>query len=140
MPERAARVKVDPCRTAGGKDYMDARQAAHFRELLLDWKRRLMEEVDRTVHHMQDEAGAPADPNDRASLEEGVALELIARDRERRLIAKIDAALGRLDAGEYGYCEDCGVEIGVGRLQARPTATLCIDCKELEEIRARLQA
>ncbi len=123
-------------RTASS-DYMNARQIEVFRKLLLDWKRSLMEEVDRTVHHMQDEASNFPDPNDRATQEEEFALELRTRDRERKLIKKIDEALVSLDGGDYGYCEICGVEIGIKRLEARPTATLCIDCKNLEEIKER---
>ena len=119
------------------KDYMSPRQIEVFRKLLLDWKRSLMEEVDRTVHHMQDEASNFPDPNDRATQEEEFALELRTRDRERKLIKKIDEALTSLDGGDYGYCEICGVEIGIKRLEARPTATLCIDCKNLEEIKER---
>jgi DnaK suppressor protein len=125
-----------PIRTAS-HDYMNARQIEVFRKLLLDWKRSLMEEVDRTVHHMQDEASNFPDPNDRATQEEEFALELRTRDRERKLIKKIDEALSGLDGGDYGYCEICGVEIGIKRLEARPTATLCIDCKNLEEIKER---
>ncbi len=119
------------------KDYMNPRQIEVFRKLLLDWKRSLMEEVVRTVHHMQDEASNFPDPNDRATQEEEFALELRTRDRERKLIKKIDEALISLDGGDYGYCEICGVEIGIKRLEARPTATLCIDCKNLEEIKER---
>lgn len=120
-----------------GEQYMNATQAQHFRNILLDWKRSLMEEVDRTVHHMQDEASNFPDPNDRATQEEEFALELRTRDRERKLIKKIDDALMGLDIGEYGYCEVCGVEIGIKRLEARPTATLCIDCKTLDEIKEK---
>jgi DnaK suppressor protein len=89
------------------------------------------------VHTMQDEATVFADPNDRASQESDIALELRNRDRERRLIKKVNEALARIRDGEYGYCDSCGVEIGLKRLEARPTATLCIDCKTLEEIRER---
>jgi DnaK suppressor protein len=120
-----------------GESFMNKAQVAHFRSILLDWKRLLMEEVDRTVHHMQDEASNFPDPNDRATQEEEFALELRTRDRERKLIKKIDDALLRLDTGDYGYCEICGVEIGVKRLEARPTATLCIDCKTLDEIKEK---
>ena len=116
---------------------MNAEQSDHFRNLLLDWKRSLMEEVDRTMHHMQDEAANFPDPNDRATQEEEFALELRTRDRERKLIKKIDEAMQSIESGDYGYCELCGVEIGVGRLEARPTATLCIDCKTLDEIKER---
>ena len=120
-----------------GELYMNTAQAKHFRNILLDWKRSLMEEVDRTVHHMQDEASNFPDPNDRATQEEEFALELRTRDRERKLIKKIDEALLGLDTGDYGYCEICGVEIGIKRLEARPTATLCIDCKTLDEIKEK---
>ncbi len=119
------------------EEYMNPQQEAHFTEILLAWKRNLMEEVDRTVHHMQDEATNFPDPNDRATQESEFSLELRTRDRERKLIKKIDEALERIDEHEYGYCEACGIEIGVRRLEARPTATLCIDCKTLDEIREK---
>ena len=116
---------------------MNEQQVEHFRNILLAWKRELMEEVDRTVHHMQDEAANFPDPNDRATQESEFTMELRTRDRERKLIKKIDESLAKLDSGEYGYCEECGVEIGIRRLEARPTATLCIDCKTLAEIKER---
>jgi DnaK suppressor protein len=116
---------------------MNEKQTEHFRDILLAWKRELMEEVDRTVHHMQDEAANFPDPNDRATQESDFSMELRARDRERKLIKKIDESLMNLDNDEYGYCEACGVEIGIRRLEARPTATQCIDCKTLEEIREK---
>ena len=116
---------------------MNDAQTAHFREILQNWKRELMEEVDRTVHHMQDEAANFPDPNDRATQESEFTMELRTRDRERKLIKKIDESLDNLENGEYGYCEQCGVEIGVQRLEARPTANLCIDCKSLDEIREK---
>ncbi|MDE2132898.1 MAG: RNA polymerase-binding protein DksA, partial [Betaproteobacteria bacterium] len=102
-----------------------------------DWKSELGEDIDRTVHTMQDEATVFADPNDRASQESDMALELRNRDRERKLIKKIEETIAKIEAGEYGYCNSCGVEIGLKRLQARPTASLCIDCKQLEEMRER---
>jgi len=120
-----------------GEEYMNDSQVAHFRGILHAWKKELMEEVDRTMHYMQDEAANFPDPNDRASQESDFTLELRARDRERKLIKKIDEALQRLDNHEYGECETCGVEIGIRRLEARPTATLCIDCKTLDEIREK---
>lgn len=123
-----------------GEDYMNEAQEAHFRDILRNWKKELMEEVDRTVHHMQDEAANFPDPNDRASQESEFAMELRTRDRERKLIKKIEESLNDLDSGEYGYCEQCGVEIGIRRLEARPTATLCIDCKSLDEIREKTRA
>ena len=126
-----------PYKLKKGEEYMNEKQEAHFEAILTDWKMELMEEVDRTVHHMQDEATNFPDPNDRASQESEFSLELRARDRERKLIKKIDEILSKLEAHEYGYCESCGVEIGIRRLEARPTATLCIDCKTLDEIREK---
>ncbi|TVO55276.1 MULTISPECIES: RNA polymerase-binding protein DksA [Denitromonas] len=120
-----------------GEEYMSEKQQAHFREILSSVKSELMDDIERTVHTMQDEATVFADPNDRASQESDIALELRNRDRERKLIKKIDEALGRIESGEYGYCDSCGVEIGLKRLEARPTATMCIDCKTLEEMRER---
>lgn len=119
------------------EEYMSHEMAEHFRAILNDWKKELMEEVDRTMHHMQDEAANFPDPNDRASQESEFAMELRARDRERKLLKKIAEALDLIDEGEYGFCEGCGVEIGIRRLEARPTATLCIDCKTLDEIREK---
>ena len=126
-----------PYQEQHGEDYMNEDQRDHFRDILRAWKQELMEEVDRTVHHMQDEAANFPDPNDRATQESEFTMELRTRDRERKLIKKIDESLEMLDSGEYGYCEECGIEIGVKRLEARPTATLCIDCKSLDEIRER---
>ncbi len=131
------KTKVAPYTERKGEDYMGTEQTAHFRAILNAWKRDLMEEVDRTVNHMKDEASNFPDPNDRATQEEEFALELRTRDRERKLIRKIDEAVLTLDSGDYGYCEVCGIEIGVRRLEARPTATLCIDCKTLDEIKER---
>ncbi|MCW8827805.1 MAG: RNA polymerase-binding protein DksA [Gammaproteobacteria bacterium] len=116
---------------------MNPRMREHFRQILSNWKKELMEEVDRTVHHMQDEAANFPDPNDRASQESDFTMELRTRDRERKLLKKINEALDLLDENEYGFCESCGVEIGIRRLEARPTATLCIDCKTLDEIREK---
>lgn len=120
-----------------GEEYMSPAMGEHFRAILNNWKKELMEEVDRTMHHMQDEAANFPDPNDRASQESEFAMELRARDRERKLLKKIGEALDLIDDGEYGFCESCGVEIGIRRLEARPTATLCIDCKTLDEIREK---
>ena len=116
---------------------MNSKQNTHFRKILQTLKEELLGDVERTVHTMQDEATVFADPNDRASQESDIALELRNRDRERKLIKKIDEALDRIENGEYGYCDSCGVEIGLKRLEARPTATLCIDCKTLEELREK---
>ncbi len=118
-------------------DYMNDAQLAYFRDLLLQWKKDLLKEADRTVNQMQDEAVAFPDPNDRATQEEELNLELRTRERERKLLKKINEALARLDTHDYGYCEICGVEIGLRRLKARPTATLCIDCKTLQEIQEK---
>lgn len=137
--ETPAKV-VSPYQEKPGEEYMNAKQSQHFRKLLIDWKKTLMEEVERTVHHMQDEASNFPDPNDRATQEEEFALELRTRDRERKLIKKINESLITLETGDYGYCEVCGVEIGVKRLEARPTATLCIDCKTIDEIKERQRA
>ncbi len=116
---------------------MNEAQLEHFEKILRNWKADLMQEVDRTVHHMQDDAANFPDPNDRATQESEFSLELRTRDRERKLIKKIDEALKEIEAGDYGYCESCGVEIGIRRLEARPTATLCIDCKTLDELREK---
>ena len=120
-----------------GEDYMNPSQRGHFKMILEQLKAELSQEIERTVHTMQDEATIFADPSDRATQESDMALELRNRDRERKLIKKISETIANIDSGEYGYCESCGVEIGLDRLQARPTATMCIDCKTLEEIRER---
>jgi DnaK suppressor protein len=119
------------------EEYMNEAQVDHFRSILQNWKNELMREVDRTVHHMQDEAANFPDPNDRATQESEFSLELRTRDRERKLIKKIEESMENLERGDYGYCETCGVEIGLRRLEARPTATQCIDCKTLDEIREK---
>jgi len=119
------------------EDYMNSKQLDHFRAMLNKWKQELMEEVDRTVHHMKDENASLPDPADRASQEEEFNFELRARDRERKLIKKIEQSLESIEHGDYGYCEACGVEIGLRRLEARPTANLCIDCKTLDEIKEK---
>lgn len=119
------------------EQYMNEAQLAHFRSILTNWRQELMEEVDRTVHHMQDEAANFPDPADRATQEEEFSIELRTRDRERKLIKKIDQTIDRLDQEDYGYCDTCGIEIGLRRLEARPTATQCVDCKSLDEIKER---
>jgi DnaK suppressor protein len=128
---------VKPYVQRRGETYMSAAQLDHFRTILSSWKRDLMEEVDRTVTHMKDEAANPPDPNDRATLESEFALELRTRDRERKLIRKIDEALKRIDDGSYGFCLETGEPIGVKRLEARPVATLCIEAQERRERRER---
>ena len=120
-----------------GEEYMGEPMREHFTKILNKWKQDLMQEVDRTVDHMKDEAANFPDPADRASQEEEFALELRARDRERKLIKKIDKTLELIQDEEYGWCESCGIEIGVKRLEARPTADLCIDCKTLAEIKEK---
>ncbi len=122
------------------EEYMSEGQREHFRRILLAWKRDLMEESQRTVDHMQTEQLNLPDPNDRASQEEEFSLELRARDRERKLLRKIEKSLTRLAEDEYGYCEACGIEIGLRRLEARPTAELCIDCKQVEELKEKSRA
>ena len=120
-----------------GEEYMNEAQLEHFEKILRNWKAELMEEVDRTVHHMQDDAANFPDPNDRATQESEFSLELRTRDRERKLIKKIDESLKSIESEDYGFCESCGIDIGVRRLEARPTADLCIDCKTLDEIREK---
>jgi len=130
----------EPYEPKKGEEYMSEAQLEHFRNILLAWKKELMEEVDRTVDHMKNDAANYADPADRATQEEEFSLELRTRDRERKLIKKINETLARIDSGDYGYCDQCGVEIGLRRLEARPTATLCIDCKTLQEIKEKQMA
>ena len=120
-----------------GENYMNPKQLSHFKKILSALKKGLSRDIDRTVHTMQDEATLFADPNDRASQESDLGVELRNRDRDGKLIHKIEKAIARIDTHEYGYCEKCGVEIGLKRLEARPTATLCIDCKSLDEVRER---
>lgn len=130
-------MHFEPYPLNNGEEYMNEAQKEHFRKILLGWKRELMEGVDSTITHLKEEASNFADPSDRASQEEEFSLELRTRDRERKLIRKIDEALESIDSDDYGYCEACGVEIGIRRLEARPTATLCIDCKTLAEIKEK---
>jgi DnaK suppressor protein len=128
---------VKPYIVKRGELYMGKPQLEHFRQILESWKQDLMEEVDRTVSHMKDEAANFPDPNDRATQEEEFSLELRTRDRERKLIRKIDEALKRIEDGSYGYCLETGEEIGVKRLEARPVATLSIEAQERRERRER---
>ena len=128
---------VKPYIAKRGERYMSKEQLGHFRTILQTWKRDLMEEVDRTVTHMKDEAANFPDPNDRATQEEEFSLELRTRDRERKLIRKIDEALKRTEDGSYGYCLETGEEIGIKRLEARPVATLSIEAQERRERRER---
>lgn len=143
---KAAKAKPDthlqvgdfvPYKMKRGEQYMNEAQREHFKNILRNWRNELMEEVDRTVHHMQDEAANPPDPADRATLEEEFSIELRTRDRERRLIKKIDSTIELIVKDDYGYCDSCGIEIGIRRLEARPTANKCIDCKTLDEIKEK---
>ena len=137
MADDTLHKQFPPYVPAAGEEYMSEKQLAHFRAILNSLKGELVDDIERTVHTMQDEATVFADPNDRASQESDIALELRNRDRERKLIKKIDKTLQLIEDGEYGWCDSCGIEIGVKRLEARPTADLCIDCKTLAEIKEK---
>lgn len=128
---------VQPYVVKRGEQYMSREQLDHFRNILETWKQDLMREVDRTVSHMKDEAANFPDPNDRATQEEEFSLELRTRDRERKLIRKIEEALQRIEDGSYGYCLETGEEIGVKRLEARPVATLSLEAQERRERREK---
>jgi DnaK suppressor protein len=128
---------VEPYVEKKNEEYMCDEQYEHFSKILNAWRTQLREEVDRTLSHMQDEAANFPDPVDRASQEEEFALELRTRDRERKLIKKIEKTLGLIKSGDFGFCKTCGIEIGVRRLEARPTADQCIDCKTLSEIKEK---
>ncbi|GKX51267.1 RNA polymerase-binding protein DksA [Budvicia aquatica] len=131
---------LEPYKEKPGEEYMNEAQRTHFKLILEAWRGQLRDEVDRTVSHMQDEAANFPDPADRATQEEEFSLELRNRDRERKLIKKIDKTLQKIAEDDFGFCESCGVEIGIRRLEARPTADLCIDCKTLAEIREKQMA
>lgn len=128
---------IEPYQPKKNEEYMSEGQLQHFRQILLAWKAELMSEVDRTLNTMQDENTALPDVNDRATQEEEFAIELRTRDRERKLIRKIEQSIEAIQNDDYGFCETCGIEIGLRRLEARPTATLCIDCKTLAEIKEK---
>jgi len=128
---------VEPYQEKAGEEYMNDGQLSHFRKILEAWRTQLREEVDRTKSHMQDEAANFPDPVDRAAQEEEFSLELRTRDRERKLIKKIEKTLQKMEEEDFGYCDSCGIEIGIRRLEARPTADLCIDCKTLAEIKEK---
>jgi DnaK suppressor protein len=128
---------VQPYQVSKGEEYMSKEQLEHFRTILSSWKQDLMQEVDRTVLHMKDEAANFPDPNDRATQESEFSLELRTRDRERKLIRKIDEALKRIEDGSYGYCLETGEPIGVKRLEARPVATLSVEAQERRERREK---
>ena len=131
---------VEPYQVKAGEEYMNDQQKVHFRKILGAWRNQLMQEVDRTVDHMKDEAANFPDPVDRAAQEEEFALELRTRDRERKLIKKIEETMLLLEEDDFGYCEHCGIEIGIRRLEARPTADLCVDCKMLAELKEKQMA
>ncbi|NQY51446.1 MAG: RNA polymerase-binding protein DksA [Piscirickettsiaceae bacterium] len=137
MDLKQPNTKFKPYIKKNGEEYMNENQTIHFRDILENWQTQLMVEVDRTVHYMKDDAANFPDPNDRATQEEEFTIELRTRDRERKLIRKIAESLIDLEKGYYGFCESCGINIGIRRLEARPTATLCIDCKTLSEIREK---
>ncbi|HCU64969.1 MAG TPA: RNA polymerase-binding protein DksA [Rheinheimera sp.] len=128
---------VTPYQEAPGEEYMNPKQLDHFRKILDAWRQQLREEVDRTKNHMADEAANFPDPVDRAAQEEEFSLELRARDRERKLLKKIEKTLQKIEDDDFGYCDTCGIEIGIKRLEARPTADMCIDCKTLAEIKEK---
>ena len=119
------------------EEYMNDAQMEHFRLLLKAWRDQLREEDDRPVTHMKDEAANFPDPVDRAAQEEEFSLELRTRDRERKLIKKIEKTMRRIEDDDFGFCDQCGIEIGIRRLEARPTADLCIDCKTMAEIKEK---
>lgn len=128
---------IEPYQEKAKEEYMNTNQVEHFRNILIAWKTNLLDEVSRTINLMQDENINHPDPNDRASQETDMSLELRNRDRERKLLKKIDQTITRVDADDYGWCDRCGIEIGIRRLEARPTAELCVDCKTLNEIKER---
>lgn len=130
-------ANFSPYHPAKDEEYMSKAQLEHFRTLLLTWKAELLAEAERTKDYINEETNAMADINDRATQEEEFALALRTRDRERKLIRKIDKSILEIETGDYGYCETCGTEIGLRRLEARPTATQCIDCKTMSEIKEK---
>lgn len=132
-----ANATFTPYTPTPDEDYMSDAQLAHFHKMLTDWKNELLAEAERTKDYINEETGAMADINDRATQEEEFALALRTRDRERKLVRKIDKSLLDIETGDYGYCETCGTEIGLQRLEARPTATQCIDCKTMSEMKEK---
>ncbi|MFC0117962.1 RNA polymerase-binding protein DksA [Pseudoalteromonas xiamenensis] len=142
MPEQKklgllAQAGLEPYQEKPGEEYMNEAQLAHFKQILEAWRNDLRNEVDRTKTHMQDEAANFPDPVDRAAQEEEFSLELRARDRERKLIKKIEKTLQNIEDDDFGFCDSCGIEIGIRRLEARPTADQCVDCKTLAEIKEK---
>lgn len=129
---------IPPYQENPDEPYMSPAQKEHFQSILIRWQQELMGEVDSTISHMRDDSSNHPDPTDRASQEEEFALQLRTRDRERKLLKKINETLALLETDDYGFCEMCGIEIGLRRLEARPTATLCIDCKTRQEKQEQL--
>ena len=127
----------EPYKPKKNEEYMSDGMLEHFKNKLIAWREQLIEEATSTVDHLKQDSTAPADPNDRASLEEEFALELRTRDRERKLISKIESSLKDIDSGEYGYCKISGEEIGLARMEARPTATLTVEMKRKQEMREK---
>lgn len=136
-PSSSGHLNFKPYQEKPGEEYMNDSQIKHFRAILMGWKKYLMEEADTTVTNLKEDHVAYPDPLDRAQQEEKFRLELRTRDRERQLIKKIEQSLEAINSGDYGFCDDCGSEIGIRRLEARPTADKCIDCKTFEEIREK---
>ncbi len=126
-----------PYQMAEGEEYMSPHMLAHFRQKLTWWREQLLADMNNTIHHLQEDSTMPADPNDRASQEEEFSLELRTRDRERKLIAKVEETIKRIDEGDYGYCIITGDEIGLERLEARPTATMTVEAKAMQELREK---
>ena len=137
MNDTLNNMDISPYEETAGEEYMNDKQLAHLEKILLAWRHSLMEEVDRTVTHMKDDASNFPDPADRASQEEEFSIELRTRDRERKLIKKIEKTMRRIEDDDFGFCDQCGIEIGIRRLEARPTADLCIDCKTMAEIKEK---
>lgn len=137
MSKNESKDAKTPYQAAEDEEYMSDAQLKYFQKVLQDWKEQLLAEAEFTKNYLQDESTAMPDINDRATQEEEFALALRTRDRERKLIHKIDKSLADIESGDYGFCETCGVEIGLKRLEARPTATQCIDCKTLSEMKEK---
>ena len=140
VKKAAAKKRTSPISSYKGRKgekYMSAAMKKHFNAVLIDWREHLKEEMQKTFDHLKNKGESYADPIDRASQEEEFAFELRTRDRERKLINKIAASIEQIKQDDYGYCYACGIEIGVKRLEARPTATHCIDCKTLDEIKEK---
>ncbi|MFC6668738.1 RNA polymerase-binding protein DksA [Marinobacterium aestuariivivens] len=132
-------ISFVPYTVCDSEDYMNEQQRAHFTQILLKWRQALLQDISNTVGHLQQGPMNHADPLDRATQQEEMTLELRTRDRESKLIRKINQTLERIREDDYGFCDTCGIEIGIRRLEARPTANLCVDCKSIAEIKERTQ-